>query len=99
MGTNEVIQKLQQFVIEHGLPKTDMALFGIRCPYCGKSDRIRELEDPDELQEGMDPEVIKEYAALWMNLTQSAGSLGVCKFCNNPLNLFLEEGKAEGLYG
>jgi hypothetical protein len=99
MGTNEVIQKLQQFVIEHGLPKTDMALFGIRCPYCGKSDRIRELEDPDELQEAMDPEDIKEYAEFWMNLTQSGGSLGVCKFCNNPLSLFLEEGKAEGLYG
>ena len=99
MSTNEVIQKLQQFVIEHGLPKTDMALFGIRCPYCGKSDRIRELEDPDELQEGLDPEDIKEYAELWMNLTQSGGSLGVCKFCNNPLNLFLEERKAEGLYG
>ncbi len=99
MGINEVIQKLQQFVIEHGLPKTDMALFGIRCPYCGKSDRIRELEDPDELQEGLGPEDIKEYTELWMNLTQSSGSLGVCKFCNNPLNLFLEEGKAEGLYG
>jgi hypothetical protein len=97
MGINEVIQKFQQFVIEHGLPKTDMALFGIRCPYCGKSDRIRELEDPDELQEGMDPEDIKKYTELWKNLTPSSGSLGVCKFCNNPLHLFLEKGKAEGL--
>jgi hypothetical protein len=98
MSTNEVIQKLHQFVIEHGLPKTDMALFGIRCPYCGKSDRIRELEDPDELQEGMGPEDIKEYTELWMDLTQSGGSLGVCKFCNNPLGLFVEQGKAEPLY-
>ena len=98
MSNNEVIQKLQQFVIEHGLPKTDMALFGIRCPYCGKSDRIRELEEPDELQEGMDPEEFKKYEELWKNLTQSKGSLGVCKFCNNPLGISMERGKAEPLY-
>ena len=96
MGTNELIQEFQQFVIEHDLPKTDMALFGVKCPYCGKSDRIRELEDPDALQEGMDPEEFKKYEELWTNLTQSKGSLGVCKFCNNPLNLLPEEGKAEG---
>jgi hypothetical protein len=47
METNEIVQKFQQFVVDHGLPKTDMALFGIKCPYCGKSDRIRQLEDPD----------------------------------------------------
>lgn len=41
---NESVQKLRQFVIDHGLPKTDMALFGIKCLYCGKSDRIRQLE-------------------------------------------------------
>ena len=98
MSNNEVIQKLQQFVIEHGLPKTDMALFGIRCPYCGKSDRIRELEEPDELQEGMDPEEFKKYEELWKNLTQSKGSLGVCKFCNSPLGISVERGKAEPLY-
>ena len=98
MSNNEVIQKLQQFVIEHGLPKTDMALFGIRCPYCGKSDRIRELEEPDELQEGMDPEEFKKYEELWKNLTQSKGSLGVCKFCLNPLELILKEKRAETLY-
>ncbi len=97
MATNEVVQKFQVFIIDHGLPKTDMALFGIRCPYCGKSDRIRQLEDPDELQGSMDPEDMKIYTELWMHLTQSSGSLGVCKFCNNPLNLFPEEGKAEAL--
>ena len=96
MINHEVIQKFQQFVIEHGLPKTDMALFGIKCPYCGKSDRVRELEDPAALREGMQPEDIKKYEELWRHLAQSSGSLGVCKFCNNPLNLFPEEGKAEG---
>ena len=96
MIPHEVIQKFQQFVIEHGLPKTDMALFGIKCPYCGKSDRIRELEDPDDLRESMEPEDIKKYEELWSHLTKSSGSLGVCKFCNSPLNLFLDQGKAEG---
>jgi hypothetical protein len=98
METNEIVQKFQQFVVDHGLPKTDMALFGIKCPYCGKSDRIRQLEDPDALQGGMNPEDIKKYTEFWMDLTQSGSSLGVCKFCNNPLNLLVEEGKAEGLY-
>ena len=98
METNEVIEKLQQFVIEYGLPKTDMALFGMKCPYCGKSDRIRQLEDPDELRDGIAPEDIKKYADLWTSLTHSNGSLGVCKFCNNPLKIFIKEGKAETLY-
>ncbi len=98
MEINEAVQKLQQFVIDHGLPKTDMALFGIKCPYCGKSDRIRQLEDPDELEEDIDPEDIKKYTELWVNLTQSTESLGVCKFCNNPLKIFEGEGTAEALY-
>ena len=49
METNEAAEVLKTFVLTHGLPKTDMALFGIKCPYCGKSDRIRELEEPDAL--------------------------------------------------
>jgi len=97
MEINEAVQKLQQFVIDHGLPKTDMALFGIKCPYCGKSDRIRQLEDPDELEEDIDHEDIKKYTELWMSLTQSGESLGVCKFCNNPLKIFEGEGKGEAL--
>jgi hypothetical protein len=52
----------------------------------------------DALQGGMNPEDIKKYTEFWMDLTQSGSSLGVCKFCNNPLNLLVEEGKAEGLY-
>ena len=97
MGTNEVIQELQQFVMDHGLPKRDMALFGIKCPYCGKSDRIRQLEDPKELQGAMEPKDIKKYTEFWMDLTQSTSSLGVCKFCNNPLSVLVEEGKAKPL--
>ena len=41
LETNEATEVLKTFVLTHGLPKTDMALFGIKCPYCGKSDRIR----------------------------------------------------------
>jgi hypothetical protein len=40
LETNEAAEKLKTFVLTHGLPTTDMALFGIKCPYCGKSDRI-----------------------------------------------------------
>ncbi len=98
MDTNEVVQHLQQFIIDHDLPGTDMALFGIKCPYCGKSDRIRQLEEPEELHGGIDPEDIKKYADFWANFTQSKGSLGVCKFCQNPLKVSMEEGRAEALY-
>jgi hypothetical protein len=98
MEFNEVVEKFQHLVIEHGLPKTDMALFGIKCPYCGKSDRIRQLEDPEELGAGIEPEEMKIYSDYWKNLTQAGGSIGVCKFCQNPLKIYLKEGKAEGLY-
>ena len=46
---NEAVEKLKTLVLTNGLPKTDMALFGIKCPYCGKSDRIRELEERMEV--------------------------------------------------
>jgi hypothetical protein len=97
-ASNEAVEKLQQFVMAHALPKTDMALFGIKCPYCGKSDRIRQLESPDELQEKMDPEEIKKYSQLWNHLMDDQGFLGVCKFCHNPLKLSGADGKAEALY-
>ncbi len=98
MEFNESVQKLRQFVIEHGLPKTDMALFGIKCLYCGKSDRIRQLEIPDQLYEKMDPLDFETYSDLWKRLTQSGDSLGVCKFCQNILKLYLEKGSTEALY-
>jgi hypothetical protein len=49
LETNEAVEELKKFVLEHSLPKTEMALFGILCPYCGKSDRIRQLENPQAL--------------------------------------------------
>jgi hypothetical protein len=98
MEMNESVQKLRQFVIEYGLPKTDMALLGIKCLYCGKSDRIRQLESPDQLHEKMDSKDMKRYSDLWKRFTQSGDSLGVCKFCQNLLKLYMEKGRAEALY-
>ncbi len=87
METNEAAEELKTFVLMHGLPQTDMALFGIKCPYCGKSDRIRELEEPDALARKMDSENMATYFNLWDQLARSKGSLGVCKFCQNLLVL------------
>lgn len=98
LNNNEAVELLKSFAIRHGLPQTDMALFDIKCPYCGKSDRIRTLENPDELKNGIDPDDLLQYSEIWMNLAPSGGSLGVCKFCQNPLELIEREGRAEALY-
>ncbi len=98
MDANDVVQHLQQFIIDHGLPRIDVALFGFKCPYCGKSDRIRQLEEPEKLDGEIEPEDVRKYADFWASLTQAKGSLGVCKFCHNPLKIVLNEGRAEALY-
>ncbi|MGD8263525.1 MAG: hypothetical protein PVG70_19300 [Desulfobacterales bacterium] len=87
METNEAFEELKKFVLGNGLPKMDMALFGILCPYCGKSDRIRQLEEPDTLKGQIDSENIAMYTTLWKHLVRSNGRLGVCKFCQNLLLL------------
>ena len=87
MEMNQAVENLKTFVLEHSLPRTDMALFGILCPYCGKSDRIRELEEPNALKEKMDAKDITIYVELWEQLARSNGSLGVCKFCQNLIRL------------
>ena len=97
METLDIVQKLQQFIVDHDLPKTDIALYGIKCPYCGKSDRIRELEAPNELEGIIDPEDAKTYSDCCVALSLSMGSLGVCKFCQNPLRISVKEGKAEAI--
>jgi hypothetical protein len=94
---NEAAEKLKTFVLTNGLPKTDMALFGIKCPYCGKSDRIRELEEPDALSEKMDSKHMAIYFNLWDQLARSNGSLGVCKFCQNLL-LLQDKARAVPIY-
>ncbi len=85
------------FTIDLDLPKTDMALFGVMCPYCGKSDRIKPLESPAELVDSIDAAKLAIYSDLWALFNGSNGSaLGVCKFCLNPLKLG-SNGRAEPL--
>jgi hypothetical protein len=98
LDTQQTLENLRQFLITHDLPKTDVALFGVYCPYCGKSDRIRELEPPEDLAEIIDPENIKVYTSLWKQFNPSKTALGVCKYCLNPLELILEDSKARTLY-
>ena len=87
MEKNEAVEELKKFVLGNGLPKMDLALFGIMCPYCGKSDRIRQLEEPNSLAGKIDSEDLELYITLWNLLVRSNESLGVCKFCQNPLLL------------
>ncbi|MGB5617964.1 MAG: hypothetical protein WBM78_14065 [Desulfobacterales bacterium] len=97
MENLEAIEKLKAIIIENNLPQTDMSLFGIKCPYCGKSDRIRKLEPPEDLTDVIDSEVLKLYGNLWRQLNQAAAHLGTCKFCLNPVELLLSEGHAKVL--
>jgi hypothetical protein len=98
LNTREAVEELKKIVIGLGLPMTDMALFGIICPYCGKSDRIRQLETPEDLTGTIDSESLETYAWLWKQFVPAREILGVCKFCQNPLELFLKESKANPLY-
>ena len=75
----EDIERYRQLVRELGLPKQEFALFGLRCPYCGKSDRINRLEKPEELEDSP-----REYYRLWKNFGRE-GDLVICKFCQGLL--------------
>lgn len=77
----ERIERLQALVMEMGLPRREMAYFGVVCPYCGKSDRIHRLEEPSEL----DP-VPDEYRQAWVEFARG-GELVLCKFCRQVLRL------------
>lgn len=88
----ERIERLRALVMEMGLPRHEMAYFGVACPYCGKSDRIHRLEEPSELEAA--PE---EYRQAWEEFGKE-GELVLCKFCRQLLRL--QKGKgAVGLGG
>ncbi len=53
MSSDKILEQLKLFVIDHGLPKTDRALFGTLGPYCGNTDRIQPLEHPDDISHSM----------------------------------------------
>ena len=87
MDRNHAVERMQQFVLEHDLPRTDTALFGVLCPYCGKSDRIHGLDAPQRLNGALAPEALAGYTELWKTLSAADGSLGLCRFCQNVLLL------------
>jgi hypothetical protein len=93
----EAVEQIKLFVMEHELPRTDIALFGIKCPYCGKSDRIRQLETPEELNGALEKTNLEQYKMLRRSLVKEDATLGICKFCFNALELDLDEGVAEPL--
>ncbi len=91
------VEQLKTLIITNGLPQTDMALFGIKCPYCGKSDRIHKLEPPDDLPKSVKAEVAVQYGVLWHQLNPGASLLGVCKFCHYPSELLVKANQAKVL--
>jgi hypothetical protein len=84
---HEAVDQLGRIIITHELPTSDFTLYNIRCPYCGKPDRIRELESPDDLNSRLNSQDLTMYSEIWQQFTGSDESLGVCKFCNNPVKL------------
>ncbi|NHM26664.1 hypothetical protein G7K71_06600 [Desulfofundulus sp. TPOSR] len=92
------IEQFRNLVLKLGLPRTDMVLFGVICPYCGKNDRIRPLEPPEELnEEDLGWTDMDFYRRIWSEL-QPKDVLAVCKFCHNIMQLQGEAKKAIPLY-
>ena len=83
----EGVLALKQLVIRLGLPRGDYALFGVKCSYCGKMDRVCRLCPPGELKQNLDAEDTLAYAERWNTVSAPDYSLGVCKFCHNLLKL------------
>ena len=87
----EEIERFRAIVVELELPRHDFSLFGVMCPYCGKTDRIHKLEDPSELGEAP-----AEYDEIW-NKFSPKGELVMCKFCRQILLLSESRGSASPL--
>jgi hypothetical protein len=89
------LDKLKTLILENDLPRTKTAHFGIKCPYCGKSDRIQLLEAPRDLTGVLESEKLKIYSDLWQQINPCEERLGICMFCRNPLGLILKRGVAK----
>jgi len=76
----EAIDKLKALIVDNDLPQTERSIYGVQCPYCGKSDRIRKLEPPEDLPETIESEVLKLYRDLWRQLNPSAHRWGPANF-------------------
>lgn len=99
MDIFESLEKLKALILECGLPHTVFALFGIKCPYCGKSDRIHRLEAPEALADVVDSGKLRKYGEIWREVNPSGSQLGICKFCLNLLEIDLKKGRATTLEG
>ena len=94
MESGEATASIKRLIIEYELPGTDMSLLGILCPYCGKTDRIRQLEPPAALEGVLAEADLEVYKDVWSMLVLNGEDLVVCKFCFNPLRLNPDEGLA-----
>jgi hypothetical protein len=81
----EEIERFRSLIMEMEPPRHSLSLFGVKCPFCGKSDRIRKLESPGEANGAP-----AEYERLWARFG-TGGELAVCKFCHHLLRLFPRE--------
>lgn len=92
------VEKLKNLILDLALPRTDVVLFGVICPYCGKNDRIRRLEPPEELAHGLEGTAWRDYQRLWNELQEGEAGLAVCKFCHNVIFLNDQKNAAKPLY-
>jgi len=86
MDGEKAVATLKEIALDKGLPHTEYALFGVRCPYCGKMDRIRPLEPPDEIEEILGEE-LSRYREAWEVLARQDCEVGICWFCRQVLRL------------
>lgn len=95
------IEKFKNIVMDLDLPREDSVLFGLVCPYCGKNDRIRPLEPPDDLAEHLESANLESYRELWNGFKQGGAEgtgLAVCKFCRNVLLISQTLSAVEAIY-
>lgn len=88
MNEWEKIERFRDIIVKLELPRHDFAIFGVMCPYCGKTDRIHKLEEPSEIEE-----TPAEYDVIW-NKFRPKGELVMCKFCRQILLLSESRGSA-----
>ncbi len=92
------VEKLKNLILDLALPRADLVLFGVICPYCGKNDRIRRLEPPEELARDLEETTWRDYQRLWNELQEGKVSLAVCKFCHNVIFLNDQKNPVKPLY-
>lgn len=95
MSLSDVV-KLKNLILDLALPRADVVLFGVICPYCGKNDRIRRLESPEELAKDLEETTWRNYQQLWNEVQEGEADLAVCKFCHNVI--FLNDQKNPAIY-